>query len=277
MITITNLNFGYTTRKSLFKDLNLKLIAGKTYGLLGKNGAGKTTLLKILTGLRFATSGSVDVAGYNPRTRDPRMLQQLFFIMEENILPAVSVGEYRNRLSPYYPGFDDSLFKSYLGKYEVAEDKNLSALSYGQRKKVVLAFGLATNAPILILDEPTNGLDIPSKTQFRSMLADAEHENRIIIISTHQVRDIEDVIEDIIILENGSIIFQQSYNDVTASLRYELRKDASDNNAVVYQERVPGGFAVLVADSEKENNSRLDLEILFNAITTDPGKIHNLL
>ncbi len=276
MITINNLNFGYTSRNLLFKELSLQLSAGKTYGLLGRNGAGKTTLLKILTGLRFASTGTVDVAGYNPRERNPNMLAKIFFIMEENILPSVSVGEYRRRLSPFYPEFSYSLFREYLEKYEIGEDKNLAEHSYGQRKKVLLAFGLASNAPIIILDEPTNGLDIPSKTKFRSLLADAENEHRIIIISTHQVRDIEDVIDNIIILEKGRVILKQAFTAVSEKLRYELRQNPADEGEVLYQERVPGGFAIITAN-DSGAGSRLDLEILFNAITSNPEKFHNLL
>ncbi|MFP4417880.1 MAG: ATP-binding cassette domain-containing protein [Chitinispirillaceae bacterium] len=277
MISINNLNFGYNKGNFLFRDLTLKLSEGKTYGLLGRNGAGKTTLLKILTGLRFFSSGSVDVAGFDPCARNPQMLQKIFFIMEENLLPAISIGEYQKRLSPFYPGYDETLFRTCLQKYDVDVKKNLGALSYGQRKKVLLAFGLACNAPILILDEPTNGLDIPSKTQFRSMLADAENENRIIVISTHQVRDIEDIIEDIIILEKGSVIFQKPYKEVSKRVKYDIRKDAAEEASVIYQERVPGGFAVLEAAEQTQDSSRLDLEILFNAITANPEKFHNLL
>ena len=211
MIKIENLSFNYGPKKPLFDQLNLTLPYGNIYGLLGKNGAGKSTLLKMMAGLLFPQKGKLDVVGFHPNERHPEFLQEVYFVSEEFELPSLSMEQFVRMYSPFYPRFNHLLFDEYLYEFKLPRQQKLPNMSYGQKKKFILAFGLATDCKLLILDEPTNGLDIPSKSQFRKIVASAIHEERSFIISTHQIRDMENLIDPIIILDEGKIVFFQDY------------------------------------------------------------------
>ncbi len=272
MLTINDLSFEYTRGQQLFTGLNLELPAGNIYGLLGKNGAGKTTLLKLLSGLLFPQAGKCEVLGFHPEKRNPKLLQEIFFIPEEFYLPPVKVGEYLALFSPFYPRFNSSHFNSYLSDFNLPAAARLSNLSYGQKKKFLLAFGLATDCHLLILDEPTNGLDIPTKSQFRKLLASSMTEERTFLISTHQVRDMENLIDPIIILDDGEIIFNAAMATVTEKLTVELLPEVSDQSNVLYCDKVLGGYAAL-SENLDGIESKIDLEILFNAVINNRERV----
>ncbi len=163
MVELSEVSFQYNRTKPIFQRLDVSLQAGCIYGLLGRNGAGKSSLLRLMAGLLYPQAGRVSVLGYEPRHRQPSFLQQVFFIPEEIFLPAVSLSRYVDTIAPFYPHFDSTQFYQYLATFAVPQDQSLTAMSYGQKKKVVISFGLATNTRLLIMDEPTNGLDIPAK------------------------------------------------------------------------------------------------------------------
>lgn len=167
MINISNLSFGYKKNSNLFTNLNIELSSGNIYGLLGKNGAGKTTLLKIISGLLFPQKGSCEVLGSFPEKREPEFLNKIYYIPEEIYTPNIKIQRYVDLLIPFYPKFDKRKFDSYIEELEINSNNKFTELSYGQKKRVYLAFGLAANCNLLILDEPTNGLDIPTKRIFR--------------------------------------------------------------------------------------------------------------
>jgi len=265
MIELTNLSFAYKNKAPLFDRLSLKITEGNIYGLLGKNGAGKTTLLKIICGLLFPQQGSCDVLGFAPQKRSADMLRDIYFIPEEFYTPALKINEYVFLYAPFYPNFDPQVLENYIATFDLPTDEQLTSLSYGQKKKFLIAFGLATNSRLLILDEPTNGLDIPSKSQFRKLLAAAMDENRTIIISTHQVRDIGNLIDPIIILDNGKIIFNQTTESISRKLSVKLQKTEPDEAEVLYSEKTLGGY-VVINENRDEADSNLDIELLFNAV-----------
>ena len=209
MITIHDLTFRYAKKSPLFEHLDLALAPGHIYGLLGKNGAGKTTLLKLICGLTFPVEGTIMAGEKTPGERKPAYLQELFFLPEEVYLPAANPSKLISLYAGFYPAFNEADFRSMLKQFEVDYDQKLAKLSYGQKKKVLIAFALACNTRYLFLDEPTNGLDIPSKATFRSMLAGAFNEERIILISTHQVRDLQSLIDHVLILDQGRIILSR--------------------------------------------------------------------
>ena len=217
MINISNLDFAYK-KTNLFSNLSLDLKPGNIYGLLGKNGAGKTSLLKIISGLLFPDTGTVKVNSFIPQKREPDFLQDIFFLPEEYYLPGLEADKYRKTYAPFYPSFDKAKFTELLNEFNLPLDQKLNSFSYGQKKKFLISFGIACNSKIFLLDEPTNGLDIPSKTQFRRILASAGTEDRLIIISTHQVRDMENLIDPLIIVDEGKVIFNESIERVTDKL-----------------------------------------------------------
>jgi ABC-2 type transport system ATP-binding protein len=273
-IEIRSLSFGYT-KERLFSDLDLTLHGGNIYGLLGKNGAGKTSLLKIICGLRFPQAGACRVLGWEPQHRPATLLEDIYFLPEEFHIPPVSADLYRQIYGPFYPRFSVDVLKEYLREFDLPSKKKLSELSYGQKKKFLLAFGLATRCRLVLLDEPTNGLDIPSKSQFRKLLARAGAEERIVLISTHQVRDMENLIDPIIILDEGKILFQQPMYEVSRRLQVEIQTEQPSGDGVLYSEKALGGY-VVVRKNQSGEETQLDLETLFNTVIANRDRIDKL-
>lgn len=275
MIEIENLTFGYSPKKILYRDLALSLQPGSIYGLLGKNGAGKSSLLRLMGGLLYPTVGSVNVAGFTPARREPAFLQEMYFLPEEIYLPSVSLNRFIDTMGPFYPKFNESQFRKYLVEFDVPPDQKLTAMSYGQKKKVIISFGLATNTRILIMDEPTNGLDIPSKSQFRKIVSSALAPERLMLISTHQVRDLDNLIDGIIIIDESEILLNHSLADVGERLMFGTRSSVTEADRVLYSEPSLRGYSVVMENLEQED-SRVDLERLFNAVVTNRTSIKNI-
>ena len=270
-IRIRGLSFGYT-RGRLFDNLNLSLESGNIYGLLGKNGAGKTTLLKLICGLRFPQAGECRVMGHGAHTRPAGLLADTYFVPEDFHVPGIGAQMFLRLYAPFYPGFDAAAFEEYRREFDLDLSKRLPELSYGQKKKFLLAFGLASGCRLLVLDEPTNGLDIPSKSQFRRLLSRAGDEHRIILISTHQVRDMENLIDPIIILDEGRIVFHQPMYEVSRRLQVELEAQEPAPGEALYADRALGGY-VVVRENRSGEDARVDLETLFNTVIANRGRM----
>ncbi|RZK93225.1 MAG: ABC transporter ATP-binding protein [Pedobacter sp.] len=270
MIKIDNLNFSYSKHKILFKDISMQLSNGHIYGLLGKNGAGKSTLLKNLAGLVYAQSGKIDVLGFDPANRQPALLQQICFIPEEFHLPAIKIDSYVKANAAFYPDFNHQYFADLLKEFDIPVGQKLIDMSYGQKKKVIISFGLATNAKLIIMDEPTNGLDIPSKAQFRKIMASALTEDKCIIISTHQVRDLDNLIDTVIMLDENKIALKATVEEITDKLCFRRLKEIDET--VIYAEPSLAGYNALTANYHQED-SKLDLELLFNAVLAEKNKL----
>ena len=275
MIDIQNLSFGYTKKKLLYKNLTLSLQKGNIYGLLGKNGAGKSTLLKNICGLLFPKGGAITVKGFTPRKRKPAFLQTLYFIPEEVYVPPVPISKYLRLFAPFYPNFNEEQCYAYLKEFEIDKTERLNAMSFGQQKKFIIAFALACNTEVLLLDEPTNGLDIPSKTQFRRLMASIMSEDRIILISTHQTRDLENLIDRVIIIDNGNLLLNATIPDITEKLLFKTLSDLPSNKELLFYDHTFKGYAVVTENTEQEE-SQLNLENLFNAVTHNPHLIKEL-
>ncbi len=275
MIQIDSISFSYSPKKSVFDHLSLTLPSGNIYGLLGKNGAGKSTLLKIISGLLFPTHGNLEVVGFRPKDRYPQFLNEIFLVTEEFRLPSIKIEQYLSLYSPFYPRFNRSLFDECINEFKLPRDQKLKALSFGQKKNFLLSFGLATDCKLLILDEPTNGLDIPSKSQFRKIVANAIHEDRSFIISTHQVRDMENLIDPIIILDEGKIVFFENYENISKKLSITRQAELPDNDILVYSESYLGAYTI-VAENTNNEETNMNLEILFNAVLGSKTKIKEI-
>ncbi|RWU07324.1 ABC transporter ATP-binding protein [Pedobacter chitinilyticus] len=270
MIKIDNLNFSYSKHRILFKNISMQLSNGHIYGLLGKNGAGKSTLLKNLAGLVYAQSGKIDVLGFDPAKRQPALLQQICFIPEEFHLPAIKIDSYIKANAPFYPNFDHQYFADLLKEFDIPAGQKLIDMSYGQKKKVIISFGLATNAKLVIMDEPTNGLDIPSKAQFRKIMASALTEEKCIIISTHQVRDLDNLIDTVIMLDENKIALKASVDEVANKLCFKRMKEIDET--VIYAEASLAGYNAITPNYHQED-SKLDMELLFNAVLAEKDKL----
>ena len=275
MIEIKNLDFAYHKKQPLFQGLDLELQPGKIYGLLGKNGTGKSTLLKLINGVLFPDGGAVGLEGYNSRDRRPAMLEQIFFLSEEYHLPSITPQEYVRAYSSFYPNFDRSKFEDIMNTFEVPRDRKLSSLSLGQKKKAAIAFGLATNCKYLLLDEPTNGLDIPSKSQFRKVIATGFSADQVVIISTHQIRDLSNLIESVIIIDNGKIIFSKDVFEVEEKILFTKSLSSDARSECIYSEMVTGGYVHLLPNHDGQP-SEVELEAFFNAIVSNKESVQKL-
>ena len=270
MLEARQVNFGYGT-DPLFLDTDLTLAPGRIYGLLGLNGAGKSTLLKLMTGLLFPRSGRIAAWGYEPAKRTPGFLSRVFMLPEELNVPNVTGKEFVTVRSPFYTGFDRARMQRHLEAFDIPEGKRLPALSHGQQKKFLLSFGLACNASLVLLDEPSNGLDIPSKGLFRRLVAEALTEERTIVVSTHQVRDVESLVDRVVILHEGKVLLNRGVAELSANLRFQVGGDRPDADAdLIYAERTVGGYAS-VWRQRGADDGRLDLELLFKAVIANPA------
>lgn len=265
MLTIQNLSFDYDRRKPVFNNLSLTLKQGNIYGLLGRNGAGKSSLLRLMAGLLFAKEGTCHFNGIDTRTRSITVLENLYFLPEEFHTPAISIVEFVSINSPFYPKFNHAQFENYLKEFQLSKSDKLSRLSYGQKKKVLIGFGLSTNVQLLIFDEPTNGLDIPSKSQFRKLIASGLSDNQAIIISTHQVRDMDGLIDNIIILESNAILLQQSVEEIAERVSFKSFANTENAHGAIYTEQTIKGLLAILPNSSHEH-TKVDLELLFNAV-----------
>jgi ABC-2 type transport system ATP-binding protein len=276
MIDIQNLEFSYSKQTSLLSNLSLQLEAGRIHGLLGKNGEGKSTLLKLISGLVFPKQGEINVMGFKPEKRQPEMLQEIFFLPEELPQLTLSIENYEKVYAPFYPNFNTTQFNDYLKEFEIENKKSLlNKLSHGQKKKVFIAFGLATNTKLLLMDEPTNGLDIPSKGQFRRMVASTIDDSRCLIISTHQVRDLDSLIDSITIMDGHEIVFNEPTENITKKLLFRVADRNEKDERVIYSEDTLRGL-YQVCENPTGEESKLDIELLFNAVFTDKKRIMNI-
>ncbi len=275
MFTISNLTFSYNKRYGdLFHDFSLELNAGNVYGLLGKNGAGKSTLIYLMTGLLTPASGEVLMDGENVRKRLPKTMSDLFLVPEEFDLPRLTLKKYVSINAPFYPRFSMEDMQRYLDIFEMGGDLHvkLHALSMGQRKKVFMAFAFATNTRVLIMDEPTNGLDIPSKSQFRKLVTTCMSDDKMMLISTHQVRDISDILDHVTIIDQSRVLLNTGMADVTSRLAFRPLREGDQPIFVLQSPYGPLG-AVPAHDGEE---TKVDLEMLFNATLQNPEAINQL-
>ncbi len=270
MISIQHLTFGYRKKQPVLENLCLELSPGHIYGLLGRNGAGKSSLLHHICGLLFPDAGTCQVIGQEPARRRPEFLQQVVLLPEEFSVPQLSVSGYVDLFAPFYPSFDRKLFDRMLSDFEVPQAEDLGDMSYGQRKKMMICFALATRARVVLLDEPTNGLDIPSKRQFRKVIAGIAGDDQVIIISTHQVRDLDSLIDHVLILEDKRILLHEPVERITEKLLF--RQVAELEEIPIYHEGGLKGYAI-VSENRHREESRLDMEMFFNAVLAEKQQI----
>ena len=262
MITIDNLAFSYGN-KPVLNNISLRLETGKIYGLLGENGVGKTTLLTLICGLKKVQSGRIDCDGIDPYSRNPEFLAQVFYLPDE-VAPVPSAAiSWANSLGPFWPNFKLENFSAAMKDFEMDETMKMHKMSAGQLKKTYISFALACGTSYILMDEPTNGLDIPSKAQFRYAVLKYTRDDSTIVISTHQVKDLESMIDPIIILDRKDVLLNASVEQINSKLYFDygntLRGDA------LYAEQLPGGF-IQVCPNTTGEDSKLNIEALFNAV-----------
>ena len=273
MIDVNQVSFSYGRKKSKVLDgFSMQLEKGAVYGLLGKNGTGKSTLLYLMAGLLRPQTGKVCYRGVDVTLRRPSTLQDMFLVSEEFALPSVSLKQYVKLNAPFYPNFSDELLRSCLRDFDMNEDIHLGELSMGQKKKAFMCFALATNTSLLMMDEPSNGLDIPSKSQFRKVIASGMTDEKAVIISTHQVRDIDSLLDHVLIMDRSELLLNESVSNICEKLYFaEQSMNEPTDNALYVQPSVQGNSVILPNTSSEE--SKMNLEVLFNAMLAERVKM----
>lgn len=272
MITIKNLDFSYKNA-AVFKNISLNFKRGNVYGLLGENGVGKTTLLKLICGLQHPTAGTCTIDEFVPSERNPYFLQNIFFLPEEVITDDTTPEKFVKKLGVFYPRYDHEYFLNLMDELEVDATKKFDTLSYGQKKKALLACALSLRTDYLLLDEPTNGLDIPSKALFRKVILQHCTDETTVIISTHQVKDVENLIDPIVILDHDEVLLNATFEEISSKLYFEYGAERSDD--ALYSEMMPGGY-INVLPNNFEMESKVNVEALFNAVRNNKKKIREI-
>lgn len=272
MLSFSNVSFTYGRRgKEVLSGLSLDFEENGIYGILGKNGTGKSTMLYLAAGLLRPKGGNVTAEGVPTQSRRPETLRELFLVPEEFDLPEVSLRTYVQLNAPFYPTFREDILARCLKSFELGDDLNIGRLSMGQKKKVYISFALAAGTKYLLMDEPTNGLDIPSKKVFREVIAREMTEERVMIISTHQVRDVEQLIDHVVIVNDGTVMLNASTAEIESRLRFEQRAVGSDLSDAIFVQQTMRGIELICPNSGNDETP-IDLELLFNALQTVPAE-----
>lgn len=271
MLNLQHVSYGYPGQmQPVINDFSMELTPGGIYGLLGANGAGKSTLLYLICGLLKPTSGSVSFKGMDTFKREPEMLTDIFLVPEEISLPSITLDKFIELNAPFYKNFDRDQLNNYLAHFRLEPSIHLGQLSMGQKKKAFVAFALACNTSLLIMDEPTNGLDIPGKSEFRRAIVSAMNEDRTIVISTHQVRDLDRVLDHVLIIDRTGVILNSSIAAIQKRLVFKFTHDPEELNGALWSMPVPGGFSIVRLRGEDVPETDVNLESLFELAFTNP-------
>jgi len=266
------LKFSYGSNTVLEK-INLSLEKGCIYGLLGENGVGKTTLLSLMAGLKKPQEGSIVADGSIPFDREPSFLQNIYILPDQAPHTNETARNFAKQTGRFWKGFSMDIFNEIMDSFENDGSKKMSQMSTGQLKKTYISFALACRPKYLLMDEPTNGLDIPSKAQFRSAIMKYTAEDSTIVISTHQVRDLENIIDPIIIMDKKEILLNASIAEISNKLFFDYGMEL--NSGSLFTEQLPSGF-IQVYPNATLQESKVNIEALFNAVHKNKETIKEL-
>lgn len=272
MITIKKLGFSYDDHVVL-KDISMDLQEGKIYGLLGENGVGKTTLLTLLAGLKKVDDGTLEIDGQKPFNREPSFLSNIYYLPDEVPAPRRKAIDFAIDHGQYWKNFNAQKFSEIMTVFDTDQNQRMDQMSYGQLKKTFISFALACNTKYLFMDEPTNGLDIPSKAQFRKAVSKYTSDDSTLLISTHQARDLEAIIDPIIILDRRDVLLNASLDEIAEKLYFDYSSDVDPE--ALYQEMVPGGNIQVVRNTTGAE-SKVNIEALFNAVLLHKNEIKEM-
>jgi len=273
-LQINHISYAYSRGFDVVSDLTLEFPEGGIYGLLGKNGTGKSTLLYLIMGLLRPKSGNVSFLGHDTTERNPEAMREMFIVPEEYDLPNILLSEYISVVRPFYPNFSDDILQKCLEGFGMTTDVHLGRLSMGQKKKVYMCIALASGTRLLVMDEPTNGLDIPSKSQFRRVVASGMTDDKIIIISTHQVRDVELLLDHVTVIDTNRVLLNERMADISSHLRFTTTPTPTPPADTLYAEPTMGGYSIIQPRSADDaDETPVNLELLFNGLIANAPAI----
>ncbi|MEE4660061.1 MAG: ABC transporter ATP-binding protein [Halieaceae bacterium] len=237
--------------------VSLSIEAGSITGLIGPNGAGKTTLLRALLGLG-ACDGELEILGMDPRRQRRELQEQVCFIADTAVLPRwMKVSQVLDYAAGVHPRFSREMAEGLLSRTEVREDRRVKQLSKGMTVQLHLALVMAIDARLLVLDEPTLGLDILFRKQFfEQLLNDYYDDERTIIISTHQVEEVENILTDALFMRSGRVVLHESMESLAESFCELHVVGAAVEQAQGYkpisERSILGGKAMIFENADRE-------------------------
>ena len=268
MVELKNVSFGYNPNKNVIEDLSLNLEEGRFYGLLGKNGTGKTTLMKIISGILFAKEGYVNIDGNNPGDRKLETLQEIFMMPADFTFPKMSLEKCVSLYSSFYPKFNKDILDDCIENFEINKNiKSIDKLSLGEKHKIAVSLAISFGTKLILFDEAANGMDIPTRKMFRKMLMKHIREDQTVVLSTHVVQDIENLLTDIIVLRKGQKTFISSLDDIRSKYSFGIQ---SNEEGAIYSEPCAEGYRVIYNNTYNDD-TEVSLELLFNALTKEGG------
>ena len=257
MIKVNNLSKGYNKEKIL-KDINLELSGGKIYGLAGSNASGKTTLIKCLTGIYKTDGGEVLFEG-KAVYDNPKAKEKIGLIFDiHNFLPLKSVTGYAKYYAGFYDDFSFDKFNNLIDKFSVPKKSQVDQLSLGQRKKLQIALVMSRSIDYLIMDEPENGLDNESRELLRNILREASDNGMCVVLSSHDLVNIENMCDELILIDNGIIKFNGSVDDCLSNIqKWRVKGNKEDLKGFVVTEVLGNILTVLSKGDREENENTL--------------------
>ena len=274
VLSIRHLSKSFGSRRIL-TDINLDVTPGEIFGFLGPNGSGKTTTIKLMLGLLRMEQGEIRICGRNIVTDFEEAVKSVGGIIENPEMYKYLTG--RQNLEQYarmYGNIPKERFDEVirLVGLQTRIDDKISKYSLGMRQRLGLAQAILHRPALLVLDEPTNGLDIPSKSQFRKVLASGMSEEKSVVISTHQVRDIDRLLDHVIVIDGSQVLLDESVVRITDKLFFAEQGMSDPTDDALYVQPSVHGNSVILPNHYGEE-SPLNLELLFNALLTEREKI----
>lgn len=270
MVELRSVSFGYQSDRMVLDNLSLRLEEGRWYGLLGMNGSGKTTLLKLMAGKLFAQSGEIDADGRSVRKREVETLRNVFMLPADFTFPDMRLNQFLSVYTGFYPGFREDVWNDCLADFGLQRDiKNLNKLSLGEKHKIAFSIALSLGTKMILMDEATNGMDIPARKMFRKLLMKHVREDQIVVLSTHVVQDIENLLTDVIVLRKDAPVYAASLEEISNCYSFGIQ---SDEEGALYAEPCAEGYHVITPKRE-EIDTEVPLELLFNALMKKGGKV----
>lgn len=268
MLSIKGLTYAYHKDKPVLDNVTAEFGLGMIHGILGRNGAGKSTLLNLLAGISRPQGGDIRLNKSQPCGRQAATLARISLLGQE--LPCVDMplAAHARLYAPFWPSFSSTRFKNLKVHFGVDSGKRLSDLSHGQRKKALLCFVLSTGASLLLLDEPTSGLDVEAKAQLRSALLDCAAEGCTVVVATHELRELDGVLDHISILDGTRFQLHAEVHALGEALAFGQGPIVPPG--AIHSVSRPGGFAYLMPGNGRA--TRPDLELLYQAVLTQPQR-----
>lgn len=263
MIILNNLTYVYRKGAEALSNASAS-IGGGIYLLLGENGAGKTTLLHIIAGLLYPSKGECELDGSPVSARQPETMRRIFFLGDNMKFPFISIEEMVKCHAVFYPTFDAEMLQRNLERFGMTGRERLSKLSLGNRHKAQLAYALSLRTEVLLFDEPANGLDIPSRQQLQTMIAECVNEEQTVIVSTHIVSDLRNLYDGVLVLSCGKLLLADTADSLLGRVSFTVTSVPPVNP--LYMERRFNQFHAIQRVDDAEESADIDYELLFNAL-----------